>query len=188
MRLVRPALEHLDSYLDALQRGWSPDNTAPDAGKVEIERIAADANAFVDSQDDPEAKGPPITLPDGSTVPRLPGFHRWMWDGSMCGTIGLRWQPGTTELPPYCLGHIGYSVVPWKRNLGYATEALRQLLPDAKELGLPYVELTTNPDNIASQRVIIANGGFLVGEFAKPATSGGGTGLKFRILMDAAGR
>jgi predicted acetyltransferase len=106
-----------------------------------------------------------------------------MWDGEFCGTIGLRWQPDTTELPSYCLGHIGYSVVPWKRNHGYATAALRALLPHARSVGLPYVELTTDVVNLASQRVITANGGVLVEEFTKPATYGGAPSLRFRIVL-----
>ena len=63
--------------------------------------------------------GDPISLPDGSTVPRLPGLSRWMWDGEFAGAINLRWQPGSRLLLPTCLGHIGYSVVPWKRRRGY---------------------------------------------------------------------
>ena len=59
-----------------------------------------------------------------------------MWDGEFCGSIGFRWQPGTSALPPYCLGHIGYSVVPWKQRRGYATKALALLLPDARKEGL----------------------------------------------------
>jgi len=35
-----------------------------------------------------------------------------MWDGEFCGQIAFRWQPGTEALPPHCLGHVGYSVVP----------------------------------------------------------------------------
>jgi predicted acetyltransferase len=108
--------------------------------------------------EDREAKGAPVTLPDGSTVARIPGFRRWLWDGEFCGSIGMRWQQGTAELPPHCLGHVGYAVVPWKHGKGYATAALRALLPEAKSIGLPYVEVTTDPDNIASQRVIEANG------------------------------
>src|SRR5260370_1107296 len=84
-------------------------------------RIAADGDAFLASLVDKEAAGDPITLPDGMTVPRLPGYRRWLWDGEFCGSIGLRWQRGTEALPPYCLGHIGYAVVPWKQGRGYAT-------------------------------------------------------------------
>jgi predicted acetyltransferase len=106
-----------------------------------------------------------------------------MWDGEFCGTIGFRWQRGTTELPPYCLGHIGYAVVPWKRRLGYATRALGLLLPLAKEEGLEYVELTTDADNIPSRRVIESNGGVVVEHFNKPAGYGGAPSLRFRIPL-----
>jgi predicted acetyltransferase len=104
-----------------------------------------------------------------------------MWDGEFCGSISLRWQPGTTDLPPYCLGHIGFSVVPWKRRMGYATQALGMVLPDAREMGLPYVELTTDIDNVASQRAIQSNGGRLVERFRKPDYFGGAESLRYRI-------
>ncbi len=153
MQLVRPGPEHLASYVAALERGWSADNERGlDAAREEFSRIEADAAAFLASMEDREAKGPPITLPDGSMAKRLPGFRRWLWDGEFCGSIGLRWQPGTTALPPYCLGHIGYAVVPWKQRLGYAKSALRFMLPEARAIGLPYVEITTDPDNIASSK------------------------------------
>ena len=184
MRLVLPALPHLAEYTSALARGWSPDNLRPAAAAEELASIAADPERFLDEQVDREAKGPPITLPDGTTVPRLPGIHMWMWDGEFCGEIGLRWQPGTAELPPHCLGHIGYSVVPWKRRLGYATQALRYILPEAIQVGLPYVELTTDASNVASRKVIEANGGCLVERFRKPANYGGAESLRFRIALE----
>jgi predicted acetyltransferase len=43
------------------------------------------------------------------------------------------------------------------------------------------MELTTDPDNIASQRVIEVNGGVLVGHFTKPKQFGSKPGLRFRI-------
>ncbi|MEJ0005935.1 MAG: GNAT family N-acetyltransferase [Steroidobacteraceae bacterium] len=132
---------------------------------------------------DREAKAGPVTLPDGSTVARIPGYRRWLWDGEFCGSISLRWQPGTAELPPHCLGHIGYAVVPWKQGRGYATEALRMLLVEARHEGLPFVEITTDPENIASQRVITANGGELIERFTKPPQYGGIPGLRFRIAL-----
>lgn len=182
MHLVLPTEAHLDGYLAALRRGWSANTMATPAMICdELERIEAEPAAVLAAMDDREAKGPPIKLPDGSLARRIPGFRRWLWDGEFCGGIGLRWQPGTTELPPHCLGHIGYAVVPWKQGRGYATEALRLLLPEAWTLGLPFVELTTDPENIPSQRVIDANGGVLVERFKLPAEYGARPGLRYRI-------
>ena len=186
MELVWPAAQYLPGYVHALEQGWSPDNLRPQAAVEELARIAKDPARFLSEQVDREAKGPPVILPDGSTVPRLPGYALWMWDGEFCGTIGFRWQPGTMDLPPYCLGHIGYSVVPWKRRRGYATRALQLLLPQARREGLAYVELTSDADNVASQRVIEANGGELIERFHKSAENGGVESLRFRILLAAA--
>ena len=57
--------------------------------------------------------------------------------------------------------------------LGYLALTLVMTYPLVRELGLPYAEITTNPDNVASQRVIEANGGVLVEHFVQPASSGG---------------
>ena len=183
IELVWPTRSYLAGYVHALQQGWSPDNLRPETTREHLASIANDADAFLVGQVDREAAGAPVTLPDGSLVPRLPGFHLWMWDGEFCGSIGFRWQPGTPELPPYCLGHIGYSVVPWKRGRGYATRALQLLLPYARAEGLPHVDLTTDADNVASRRVIESNGGVLVERFDKPATHGGAESLRFRIPL-----
>jgi predicted acetyltransferase len=183
MDLVWPAAEYLTGYVHALQQGWSPDNLRTQTALDDLARIAEDSARFLSEQVDREAKGPPLVLPDGSLVPRLPGYSQWMWDGEFCGTIGFRWQRGTNELPPYCLGHVGYSVVPWKRGRGYATRALQLLLPRAKEEALSYIELTTDANNIASRRVIEANGGTLIERFYKSAAYGGAESLRFRILL-----
>ena len=184
LQLLVPALPQLDAYADALRRGWSPDNVRlQEAAREELELIAEDRADFVAMLDDREARGGPITLPDGSQVPRLPGYRRWMWDGEFCGSIGFRWQPGTAALPPHCLGHIGYAVVPWMRRRGYATRALALLLPEARKEGLDYVELTTDLDNLPSQKVITANGGALVKRFRKEPAYGEVEALLFRIPL-----
>ena len=185
LQLVVPTLDRLDAYADALQRGWSPDNVRlVEAPREELERIAADPAAFIAWLDDRAARGGPITLPDGSQVPRLPGYRRWMWDDGFCGSIGFRWQPGTEALPAHCLGHIGYAVPAWKRGRGYATRALELLLPDARKEGLRWVELTADPDNLASQKVITRNGGVLVKRFLKePAYGEAVESLLFRIAL-----
>jgi predicted acetyltransferase len=184
MRLVRPALDHLDSYVDALRRGYSPDNLRGEAAAQEdLAFIACDAAGFLASLDDREARGAPITLPDGSRVVRLPGFHRWMWDGEFAGSIGIRWQPGTSALTASCPGHIGYSVVPWKQRRGYAKSALATMLGEARAIGLAYVDITTEPENIASRKVIEAHGGQLVERFLRPASLNDDETLRYRVHL-----
>lgn len=183
MRLLRPAVELLPSYVSALRQGWSPDTQRPAAAEDELEQIATDPTRFIVAQADLDGSGDAIRLPDGSTVPRLPGYRRWLWDGEFCGIVSVRWQPGTPALPPTCLGHIGYSVVPWKQRRGHATRALALLLPEVRSLDLPWVELTTDVANVASQRVIRANGGTFVELFRKPESHGGHEAMRFRIAL-----
>ena len=184
VRLVKPARAHLPAYRAALERGWSPDNVRlAETAREHLLRIAEDSAAFLAAFDDPEGKGLPVKLPDGSLAQRIPGFTRWIWDGDFCGSIGLRWQKGTSALPPHVLGHIGFAIVPWKRRRGYATQALAAMLDLARERGLDHVELTTDPGNLASQRVIAACGGVLVERFRKSAAYGGAEALRFRIEL-----
>jgi len=184
MQLVWPAEAFLSSYVAALERGWSADNVrGAAAAREELALIARDPARFLAGRVDREARGGPVTLPDGSTAPRIPGYIRWMWDGEFCGSIGLRWQKGSPSLPPHCLGHIGYAVVPWKEGRGHATLALHALLPEAKAEGLAWVEITTDPANIASQRVITKNGGVLIERFVKPPQYGSVEGLRYRIAL-----
>ena len=188
LKLVWPARQHLLSYCAALKTGWSPNNLRPEAGREALALIEADADAFLASLVDLEGKGAPVKQPNGSFVPRLPGYQKWMWvdddaSGAFCGSIGFRWQKGSNALPPYCLGHIGYAVVSWKRRNGYATQALALLLKEAPAQGLAYVEITTDPDNLISQRVIQANGGVLIEKFITPAEIGHKTELRWRINL-----
>ena len=184
LTLVKPSLDHLTAYRAALERGWSPDNVrGAEAAREQLGKIDADPAGFGASLDDLDATGEPIRLPDGSLVPRLPGFARWMWDGEFCGSIGFRWQRGTSALPPHVLGHIGFAVVPWKRGVGHAKQALALMLLEARQQGLNYVDLTTDPGNIASQRVTQACGGELVERFRKAAAYGGLEALRFRIAL-----
>ena len=186
MELVRPETQHLASYTAALERGWSADNVrGAVAAQEELTRIAEDPAAFLAAMEDRDAKGPPVKLPDGSSASRIPGFRRWLWDGEFCGSISIRWQHGTIELPPHCLGHIGYAVVPWKNGQGYATAALRAMLLEARAIGLPYVEVTTDRENAASQKTILNCGGELFEHFTEPAQFGGKPGLRFRIPVGA---
>lgn len=160
--LLRPSMELLPAYVAALERGWSPDSLNPTATVEELATIASDPSGFIAGHEDLDALGAPLRLPDGSLVPRLPSFWRWIWDGGFCGAIGLRWQPGTAALPDHVPGHVGYGIVAWRQGQGYATRALKLLLPHAWRLGLEHVEVVTEPGNLGSQRGGAACGGVLV--------------------------
>ena len=139
---------------------------------------------FVALLDDPEAKGDPVLLPDGSTAPGLPGFRRLLWDGWFSGSIGFQWQPTTPDLPAHVLGHIGYAVVPWKRGRGCATRALALLLRESSVLGWSR-RADHGYRQHPSQAVILDNGGRLVNA-REPEAYGGGEALRYRIALPAA--
>lgn len=184
MELIRPTLEHLESYRSGLVRELSAGTAPyPDEAESQLTEIESDPEKFLARQEDRQALGGDVKLPDGTYVPRIPGISRLMWDGEACGRINFRWQNGTTDLPPECLGHIGYDVFTWKRNKGYATLALKLILPEAVALGMPFVELTTDPDNYFSQGVIKNNGGVFHEKFTLPPSRGGGESFRFRIYL-----
>jgi RimJ/RimL family protein N-acetyltransferase len=69
-------------------------------------------------------------------------------DGAVVGAIGI----GINERSR--VGHIGYWCAREARGRGVTTDALRTLCRHAlDELGLERLELVTDPDNLASQRV-----------------------------------
>ena len=65
--------------------------------------------------------------------------------------------------------------------MGRAKRGLELLLPEARSRGLAYVELTTDPANIASQKVIEACGGRAIERFRKSPIYGGLEAIRFRI-------
>jgi predicted acetyltransferase len=167
IRLVEPSRTWLDGYERALAAGWSP-NTERDASAEQLRALRRDPDAYLRAL----VHGLTERLPGSRPVQRLPSFDFWIVDGEFCGRIGLRYQPGTEALPPAALGHIGYGIVPWKRRRGYATEALRRILPVARAVGLRRVLITCDDDNDASQKVIVANGGVFAGTSAHPSRPG----------------
>ena len=160
IELRRPDRSLLDAYTAALEAGWSPNSTR-DVCAEQLAAIRADAQAFLAEFE--EREGRTVTLPGGQVVARLPGPVFWIVDDAFCGAINLRYLPGTLDLPPHVSGHIGFSVVPWKRRQGVASAALRLLLPIAKARGLERALITCDEDNVGSRRVIEGAGGLYAG-------------------------
>ena len=91
---------------------------------------------------------------------RVPQTTLWWVDGhEYLGRISIRhWL--TARLRDIG-GHIGYDIRPAARGRGHATAMLAAALPVARSLGIDRALLTCDEDNVASRRVIEANGGVL---------------------------
>lgn len=180
--LVTPDAVLLPGYLAALERHWTSDaDDDPDGAARLITQIRRDPTAFLASLSNPEGAGAPIVLDDGTQVARLPWLRYWISDGEYAGDMNLRWQPGTAELPPYCLGHVGYAVVPWKRGAGYASQALMQLPPIARRFGLPWLDISMDSSNTASRRTAERGGAVLIREFNAGAEYGEVEAVCYRL-------
>ncbi|EKU93429.1 Predicted acetyltransferase [Alloiococcus otitis] len=77
----------------------------------------------------------------------------------MVGIVNLRHRLNEGLL--YDGGHIGYSIRPSYRGRGYGKKILSLCLDQARAIGLTSVLLTVKTDNMASIRVVKANGGRL---------------------------
>jgi len=193
-RLVVPDGAHLAAYDAALARGYLPaSNRGAELAAEHRRLIAEDPAGLLARMHDPDGRGPVVVTPDGSQHRRIPSTQRWMFDGpggdepgGFVGSISLRWNFSHAPLPPHVLGHIGYSVVPWAQRRGHATRALGLMLAIAREQGFERVEITTDLDNAASQKVILANGGVLVGEFDKGPAWLHSQGLRFVVELGSA--
>ena len=80
-------------------------------------------------------------------------------DGEIVGRTSIRWE--LNDFLGTLGGHIGYAVRPAHRRQGYATEILRQSLDVLRARGVRRILVTCDEDNLASARVIEANGGVL---------------------------
>ncbi len=80
-------------------------------------------------------------------------------DGKIVGFCCLRHRLEYDDDDPPFASHIGYSVRPEERGKGYAKEALRLLLREAKKTGLDTVRVICRDLNEGSRRTILANGG-----------------------------
>jgi predicted acetyltransferase len=86
-------------------------------------------------------------------------------EGIKVGMAQLRLVPSkSNEMPKGFESHIYYEVDLEHRGEGYATEALKELLKEAKAHGLNQVVATVNSDNPASIKVIEKCGGKKVAE------------------------
>jgi len=79
-------------------------------------------------------------------------------DGEFIGQSSIRPDLCTPYLLTYG-GHIGYSIRPSQRRLGYGTTILALTLDAARTMELKRVLVTCDSDNTGSRKIIEHNGG-----------------------------
>ncbi len=166
--LVRPAIQHMGSFIEAMREGYSRDTLRPETPET-IAVIAEDPAWFLGLQLDPPVT---IVLPDGTTGTRVPETILWYVDGDeFLGSVHFR-HPLNETLALWG-GHIGYAVRPSAKGRGHASAMVAGMLDHARERGeLDRVLLTVNTNNPASIRVIEKNGGVLADTIPHPWVPG----------------
>jgi len=148
--LVSPDIAYRASYLEA-QREFHREERNLDIAVDALDESAAFA-AYVEEL---HALARPETPRPAGWVP---GTTLWyVVDGEFVGQIQIRHEltPSLRDVG----GHIGYEVRPTARRRGYATRMLALSLPVARSLGIERALLTCDRTNVASRKVIEANGG-----------------------------
>jgi len=154
--LVEPTPDFKDAFCDMVQELLAGGNT----------RFIAALTDFDDYLRLCEEHARGEGLPPG----RVPYVYHWLIrdERDVVATSCLR-----LRLTPALLkegGHIGYQVRPSERRKGYGTLLLALTLEKAHQRGLRRVLVTCDTDNIASGKIIRANGGVLENEVISDVT------------------
>ncbi|MCE1180270.1 MAG: GNAT family N-acetyltransferase [Micrococcales bacterium] len=167
--IVRPDYRYHRSYLEAVDEfaaeGGHIDGDGPWAQEADAE-TGFEGYAFTrESLEEPEQFRALVRRRRAEELPEtprpagwVPVTNLWFVEGdTWLGSINLRHE--LSDFLREVGGHIGYAVRPSARRQGHATEALRQTLELAGEMGLGEVLLTCDEDNAGSRHIIEAAGG-----------------------------
>jgi len=165
--LVPPAMRHARSYLAALREGFR-------RGEQEIvseqraRQIEADFAGYLAAITDQRGH---ITLASGERVRKVPFSLHWLCDGDdFIGEASIRHQLNHHLMQEG--GHIGYGITPSRRGQGYGKRILAMALVECRRLRIERVLVTCLDANIASAKIIEANGGRLENVIAAPSGNG----------------
>jgi predicted acetyltransferase len=151
--LTEPSAHLHESFLAAL-REYRAEGLYPKLDPAQL----ADPARFGDYLAGLRANANPRPHQDDTLVPQT---TLWLVEGhTYLGRLSIR--HALTDLLRIKGGNIGYEIRPTARCRGYATLMLGLSLPIANKLGVDPALLTCDATNVASRRVIEANGGQLI--------------------------
>ena len=172
--LVLASSDYRKSYVEALREGFRRgDQAAMKPGR--IDQIEADFDAFIA---DATRQTGDIELPDGTLIPKVPFDICWLVDGeTFIGETGIRYRLNDWLIK--IGGHVGYGIRPKFQRRGYGKLILKLALERLGAAGIDRALVTCYDHNIASARVIEANGGVLENVIDDPR--GGGKSRRYWI-------
>lgn len=172
MELVEPSVLYKESFIEAMGE-YQAQETGDRRRSYDLEMAELHYGfpSYV-SRLLEESKGK--HLPAGF----VPQTTYWMVDGEeFIGRVSIR-HSLTKDLMKVG-GHIGFDIRPSKRKMGNGKKILELALPLAKYFDLEKVLITCNENNIASKKIIEANGGVLENIVKQP----GGQPSKLRYWI-----
>jgi len=166
--LVEPSADFKDAFCDMAEEALSE-------GDLRFFGALSDFEAYL-RQCEIDARG--VGLPAG----KVPSIQYWLIRNNreVLATSNLR-----LRLTPALLkegGHIGYQVRLSERRKGYGTRLLALMLEKARERGFDRVLITCDTDNIASGKIIRANGGVFENEVVSDVS--GKPVSRYWIILD----
>ena len=158
-RFIKPSAEYEQSY-----RGYISELGNSERYPFPLDYPFDDFQALV-SRLDNYSRG--VELPKGI----VPNSTFWLLEhGEIVGVSNLRHT--LTEKLQREGGHIGFGVRPTSQGRGIGKELLKRTLEEARNMGITEILIVCQKENIASARVISANGGVLDAEYSIPGYSG----------------
>lgn len=155
-KLVRPAVDYKESFLDALREYH-------DEGRYlhhDIARLDDDFERFAEELRTPKGVA---HKPWQEWVEPVPETVTWLVkDGEYIGTADIRHRLNW-HLEKWG-GHIHFIIRPSMRRKGYGKKILLKAMPIANHLGIDKALLTVDPENKGGIRVIESCGGQLEDE------------------------
>lgn len=124
-----------------------------------------------------------VYLKHKETSGKLPTSEYELFDNeTLVGQLQIRHRPSHgADVPESMASHVYYEILPEYRSKGYGKHILHLGLDEARNIGLRELDITCLESNIASKKIIEANGGIFVEDVFIPIENQ--KMLKYRVLL-----